>query len=518
MLTKIFRSQKSGQAAFLLMLASLLSYGAGLFRDRILSHTFGATHLTDAYNASFLIPDFLFNLFVAGALSVAFIPVFTSYLKQDDKEAEEVANTIITFGVLLLGFVGIIIFIIAPFIVPAIFNNTSAEDQSLIITMTRILLVSPILFAISNAIGSILITHKNFLAYALSGFLYNIGIIFGIIVLHSQFGIYSAAIGAIIGTLFHLAIRLLNIFAIGYQFKPTLSLKHKGVKKILRLMVPKTINLVAWQTMLVVYTLVAYTLAEGSVAAFNYARNLQSFPVSLFGIAFATAIFPFLSDDAHSKATKQFSADFQVTLEKIVFFSIPATIGMLLLNREVIEIILKGGVFDESAVLLTSNVLFFFILSIPIESMVHLFARGYYAHKNTFLPMIFSLVGYSINIGFCIISAKIIGVIALPIAFLIGTTFQLALLALFIAKKLTYFSMKIFTIKLIKILFASILMGIFVIIIPHFLSVGFLTEQLIRVIVGALIYFVITYLFQCPELKFLSNIIKKLKKSNRAAS
>ena len=80
MLNKIFRSQKSGQAAFLLMLASLLSYAAGLFRDRVLSHTFGATRLTDAYNASFLIPDFLFNLFIAGALSVAFIPIFTCYV------------------------------------------------------------------------------------------------------------------------------------------------------------------------------------------------------------------------------------------------------------------------------------------------------------------------------------------------------------------------------------------------------------------------------------------------------
>jgi len=134
------------------MLTSLLSYSAGLFRDRVLSHTFGATYLTDAYNASFLIPDFLFNLFIAGALSVAFIPIFTSYLKKDQKEAEEVANTVITFGTLLLGIIGIIFFVIAPYIIPAIFSSTPAEDHTLIITMTRILLLSPILFAISNAL------------------------------------------------------------------------------------------------------------------------------------------------------------------------------------------------------------------------------------------------------------------------------------------------------------------------------------------------------------------------------
>ncbi len=420
MLSKIFRSQKSGQAAFLLMLASMLSYVAGLLRDRTLSHTFGATHLTDAFNASFIIPDFLFNMFIAGALSVAFIPVFTSYLKEDQRQAEDIANTIITFGTLILGAIGIIIFIVAPYMIPAIFSSTPVDEHELIITMTRILLLSPILFAISNALGSILITHKNFLAYALSGFLYNLGIIFGVIVLHKQLGIYSAAVGAIIGAFLHLAVRLLNILTVKYKFRPTLSLRHAGVKKIFKLMIPKTVGLLSWQAMIIVYTIVAYGLAEGSVAAYNYARNLQSFPVSLFGIAFATAIFPFLSDHAHNEATKKFSEDFQITLEKILFFAIPATVGMLLLSTEIIEIILKGGAFDEAAVALTASVLFFFILSIPVESLVHLFARGYYAHKNTITPMIFALAGYGSNIIFCITFAKVIGVIALPIAFLIG--------------------------------------------------------------------------------------------------
>lgn len=509
MLSKIFRSQKSGQAAFLLMIASLLSYAAGLLRDRTLSHTFGATRLTDAYNASFLIPDLLFNIFIAGALSIAFIPVFAGYLKQDKREAYAVANTVITMGTLILGIIGVIVFIIAPYIIPALFTNTPPADQNLIITMTRILLLSPILFCISNALGSILITHKHFLAYALSGFLYNMGIIFGVIILHNHLGIYAAAVGAVIGALFHLSIRLLNILTINYKFKPTLSLKHKGVRKIFWLMIPKTVNLLGWQAMLFVYTLVAYTLVEGSVAAFNYARNLQSFPVSLFGIAFATAIFPFLSEHANNHASRKFSEDFQTTLEKILFFAIPATVGMLLLHREVIEIILKGGAFDSSAVTLTSGVLFFFILSIPIEGVMHLFARGYYAYKNTIYPMLFALTGYSINIAFCILAAQVIGVKALPIAFLLGTTIQLSLLILFFLNKLSYFSLRRFLIKIIKIGLAVFIMGLVVAFIPKYLSFPFLTLQVIRVIVGTLIYLLITALFHCPELDFFNTIVTK---------
>jgi len=515
MLNKIFRSQKSDQAAFLLMAASILSYAAGLFRDKTLANTFGTTQFTDAYNASFLIPDFLFNLFIAGALSVAFIPIFASYLKTDKEEANKIASTIITFGTLLLGGLGIIFFFATPYLIPNIFTEVTALDQEMIITMTRILLISPILFAISNALGSILITHKHFLAYALSGFMYNIGIILGIVFLHEQFGIYSAAIGAIIGAGLHLMIRVLNILTIDYKFKPQLSMKHPGMKRIFKLMVPKTIQLISWQVVLWVYTITAYKLQEGSVAAFNYARNLQSFPVSLFGIAFATAIFPFLNDHAHSKDSRRFSADFQMSLEKILFFVIPASIGMLILHKEILTIILFGGEFNENSLQLTASVLFVFILSIPIESMIHLFARGFYAYKNTLLPMIFALIATIFNIGFCIFVADKIGVQALPIAFLGSTIIQLSLLATFLAKYLKEFQLKNFIKKLIKIGIAVGFMSLAVIFLPSLISIPFLTLQLIRVIVGALIYLTLTLIFKCEELSFFSRLFKKLTSKNR---
>ncbi|MBU1446388.1 murein biosynthesis integral membrane protein MurJ [Patescibacteria group bacterium] len=515
MLKKIFRSQKSGQAAFLLMIASVLSYAAGLLRDRTLANTFGATKFTDAYNASFLIPDFLFNLFIAGALSVAFIPIFASYLKTDEKEADKIASTIITFGTLLLGGLGIIFFFLMPYLVPHIFTNLDASNHEMIITMTRILLISPILFSISNALGSILITHKHFLAYALSGFVYNIGIIIGIVLFNEQFGIYSAAIGAIIGAVLHLGIRLLNIFTVDYKFQPQLSLKHAGIRKIFKLMIPKTIQLISWQVVLWVYTITAYKLEEGSVAAFNYARNLQSFPVSLFGIAFATAIFPFLSDHAHSQDTKRFSDDFQMSLEKILFFVIPASLGMLLLHKEILTIILFGGVFDEAALNLTASVLFIFILSIPIESMIHLFARAFYAYKNTLMPMIFALIATVFNIGFCVFFAERIGIQAVSMAFLGSTIIQLVLLGIFLAKHLGEFKIKDFIIKLMQIGIAATAMSLAVIYIPQFISISFLTLQIIRVIVGTSIYLALALIFKCKELTFFSDIFKKITTKNR---
>lgn len=487
------------------MLASVLSYAAGMLRDRTLSTVFGASRLTDAYNASFLISDFLFNLFIAGALYSAFLPVYTSYLKEDTKEAEKIANTVLTFGAILLSALGIVFFFLTPYLIPAIFSNADAADHKMIIEMSQILLIAPVLFCLSNALGTILMTHKHFIAYAFSGFFYNIGIIGGIFLFHSQMGIYSAAVGAIFGVVLHLLLRLLNLLIIPHKIKFNLSLRHPGIKKIFVLLIPKTINLMTTQAYLWVYTIVGYSLIEGSVAAFNYARNLQSFPVSLFGIAFATAAFPFLSDHAHHKDSKKFSEDFQVSLERILFFTVPAAIGMLLLNKEIVEIILKGGVFDEAAVTLTSSCLLLFVISIPLESAVHLFARGFYAYKNTLTPMFIAIISTVVNIGICIFAAQSIGVQAVGLAFLTGSFIQLILLAVFIIKKLNFFNLKMFGLKIIKVIFASCIMGAAVYIIPVFAGdMNFLTTQIIRVIVGTLIFFALTYLMRCPEVKFIT--------------
>jgi putative peptidoglycan lipid II flippase len=513
MLSKIFKPSGTGGAAFILMLASVLSYAAGMLRDRTLSHIFGATRLTDAYNAAFLIPDFLFNLFIAGALYTAFLPIYTSYLKEDTKEAEKIANTVLTLGTLFLLGLAVIFFFLTPILVPLIFSGIDASDHKMIIEMTQILLISSVIFCLSNAIGTMLMTHKHFIAYAFSGFLYNIGIILGILFLHNYFGIYSAAIGSVLGVLLHLGIRLLNLLILPHKLKLDFSFFHPGIKKIVFLMIPKTVNLMTTQASLWAYTITGYGLMEGSIAAFNYARNLQSFPVSLFGIALATAAFPFLSDHAHAKDTKKFSSNFQSSLEKILFFTIPASVGMILLNTEIVEIILKGGEFNEQAVMLTSSCLFFFIMSIPFESAVHLFARGFYAYKNTLTPMIIAIISTAINITFCVLSANILGVKSISIAFLIGAAVQLILLAIFIRKKIQEFNIKSFVIKFLKISASAVIMGLTVYLIPTVMpKINFLTTQLIRVIVGTLIFFALAYLLRCREMSFITTLFNKFKK------
>ena len=321
---KFFKPIGIGSATALIAVTSLFSYAIGLFRDRIIAVNFGTTSATDTYNASFLIPDILFNLFIAGALSAAFLPIFTEYLVKDKKEAYRIANTMLTGAIILIGVLALIAFIFMPSIIPKIFSSLELESQKDIINMTRIMLGSAILFAISNTLGNILMSFKHFLAYSLSPILYNLGIILGIIFLHEEIGVYSASIGVLIGSALHCLVRIIDVTTTEYKYKPELSIKHPAFKKIIRLMIPKSISLIAWQVNLYIFAIVGMKILEGGLAAFHFARNIQSFAVSLFGIAFATAVFPFLATSVSKNLKEKFTQHVQKTMQRILFFTIPA--------------------------------------------------------------------------------------------------------------------------------------------------------------------------------------------------
>ncbi len=514
---KLFKPINAGTASALISLTSLLSYAIGLLRDRIIAVNFGTTSSTDAYNASFLIPDILFNLFIAGALSAAFLPVFSAYLGKDKKEAFKVANTMLTSATLVITILASVAYIFMPQIVPTIFPESSPEMQKEIVNLTRILLPSAILFAISNTIGNILMSYKHFVAYAISPILYNLGIILGVTFLNEPLGIKSAGIGVLIGAGLHAIIRIIDLSITEYKYKPQLKVKHPGFKKILKLMLPKSLSLIAWQVNLYIFALIGIRLIEGGFAAFNYARNIQSFAVSLFGIAFATAIFPFLTTSASNGDKEKFTHYIQKTMQRILFFTVPAMVGLMLLSSEVISIILSGGVFDENSIKLTAPILLFFAISIPFESLVHILARGFYAYQNTVIPMSINLIAMTTIGLITYFVAPIYGIKWFSIGFSIGLILQVILLLFALRRKLENFNYKEFTSSTGKIFISSIIMAALVIIskpISNFINPKVATVIIISI--GGGVYFLSAYLLKSPELSSVNYIIARIlkKKTN----
>ena len=235
MLKKVFTTSKAGKATALIAIASFFSYAIGLLRDRIIAINFGTTSATDTYNASFLIPDLLFNLFIAGALTAAFLPIFSEKLSKNKDDAFRVANIMLTTATITITILASLAYIFMPQLIAVSFSETPIQMQTDISNMTRLMLGSAVIFAISNTLGNILMSYKHFIAYAISPILYNLGIILGVIFLEGRLGIYSAATGVLIGALLHCSVRVVDTFYTGYRFRPSLDVKHPAFKKIIKL-------------------------------------------------------------------------------------------------------------------------------------------------------------------------------------------------------------------------------------------------------------------------------------------
>ncbi|MFA5948100.1 MAG: murein biosynthesis integral membrane protein MurJ [Candidatus Gracilibacteria bacterium] len=516
MFAKFFKPSVEKRASVLLTITTLISYFIGLIRDRIIAVNFGATSQTDIYNASFLIPDFLFNLFIAGALMASFMPIFSDFLTKDPKRAHKIANTILTYGSIFIVLLSVLAFIFTTQLIEMLFPEFDGNTKLEIIKMTRIMLPTAILFTISNSLGNILMSYKHFFSYAVSPILYNLGIITGILLFSEKFGIYSAAIGVIAGAILHCIIRIIDTMNTPYKYYFKTDIKDEGFKKIIKLMIPRTISLISWQINLYIFALIGIQMMEGSLASFNFARNIQSIAVSLFGVALSTAAYPYLTEFAASNDKISYTKNIQNSIQKILFFTIPSMIGVIFLTKPIIEIILSGGKFDSNSVNITALILFFFAFSIPFESMTHILSRAFYALKNTKTPMYVNLTGMVIIGLITFYIAPKYGVKWFSIGFSIGMITQVILLIILLKKHLAGFNLKKFSLSFMKIILSSGIMGSFIILSSN-LTLGIPNKiyYTMQIIIAAIIYFICAHILKSEEISGLKTIFAKFQKTNQ---
>lgn len=426
----LLKSQSIARGAFVLGAASFLSYLLGLFRDRLLASTFGAGNALDAYNTAFIIPDFIANLLFAGVSLSVLMPVLADIaVRKQPAEAIRVANTVLNLAMLTLIVLSVIAFVLMPVLIGAVAPGFSEEKRSLAVALSRLLLLSPILFAISNTFGSILVSMKRFVGYAFSPVFYNLGIVAGIFLFANTFGVYGVVLGTLGGALLHLLVRFIELTRTPYRYAPVLDIRHPALPRIGRLMVPRMGSLIAVQANLWAWNAIASTIAAGSIVIFNLSRNLQSLPVSLFGIALATAVSPSLTDAASTGDWPAFLSHMRRTFSRITFFVFPASVGMFLLRNEIAGTIFGAGQFTDADVQLTAFTLGVFCLVTPLESIVHLLVRAFYAQLDTKTPLIVAVITTVVSIAGALAFAPWIGVAGLPLGFAAANLLQVALLA-----------------------------------------------------------------------------------------
>jgi len=427
-----------GAAAFIISAAGIVSRLLGFVRDRLLAGNFGAGDRLDAYYAAFRIPDTIYNLLVMGALSAAFVPVFTDLLSRKGREeAVELAVSVMKWIAILLGGFSVLASIFAPSIVPALAPGFSGSKRELTVALSRIMLLSPIFLGVSAIFGGVALSLRKFLFFSLAPIFYNIGIITGILLFVPKFGMPGLAWGVVLGAVLHMTIQSPSVRDIGF-FRGFFrrSLRFDGpVRRVVTLMIPRTLGVAANQVSLLLTTVFSSFLLPGSLAIFTFASNIQAIPIGLFAVSFSLAAFPNLSFSASERRDGEFFGTLSRTTKRILFFVLPASMLFIVFRAQVVRIVLGSGRFDWEDTIATFGVLAWLSASLFAQGLVPLFARAFYALQDTRTPLYFALVGEAVFALASWTLLPILGVDALAVAFSLGTVVNFFLLLLALRKK-----------------------------------------------------------------------------------
>jgi putative peptidoglycan lipid II flippase len=424
------------RGALLLSALTFASYVMGLLRDRTFARTFGAGSDLDVYNAALVLPELALDVLVVAGLSSAFVPVFARLRHDDGDTTADFSRTVLTVSVLLMLVTVTVLFVVAPLTVSFVAPGFDAQQQAQYTQLFRVMCVTAVIFAASFALGEMLVVRQRFLAYGLAPVLYNAGIVFGAVVLSPRLGILGVAVGTVIGALLHLGVRVLEVARTEFRYRPALNVRAAGFREYVRLAIPKALAQPIEPLTFLYFTSVASTLAAGSISAVSFARNFQSVPVSLIGVAFSVAAFPVLAAAASEGDRVRFRRLLVTNLTTITVLAAIAALALYLVGGYAVELFLGGGAFDAQDVATTTSLIGAFALSVPLESAAQLLARAIYSTRNTILPVLASLAGLAVTVTTVTALQAEQGVVALPLGFAAGQAARVAVLLLAVPRRI----------------------------------------------------------------------------------
>ena len=443
--------ERISHAAGLVSAGTLISRILGFVRDMLLARWFGTSISADAYYVAFRIPNMLRELLAEGAMSAAFVPVFTEYLSKKSKhDAARLVRATFTILFLLLTLVVVLGMVFTPLIVGIVAPGflRSPETFQLTVLFTRIMFPFILLISLSALAMGILNSTGHFVAPAISSAVFNV-VHIGCVLGSSLVGpalVYGAALGVVVGGIAQLAIQLPAIYREGFLFRIERPIWpfHPGVKQIGQLMLPATLGLSVTQINLFVNTVIASYLAPGSVSYLYYSTRLLHFPLALFAIALSTVILPTLSTQAAKGEKKALVETFSFGLRLIFFITFPAMVGLMVLRQPIVHLLFEHGAFDAMATEKTADALFFYTTGIWALAGTRILVSLFYALQDTRTPTIVGMITVCVNIPLNLLLMYPLKHNGLALATALSGIFQFFMLLCLIRKKigLPYIAMK----------------------------------------------------------------------------
>ena len=451
--------KSTGTFSFFTIISRLLGY----VRDILIAVFLGAGPLADAFFVAFRIPNTFRRLFSEGTFNAAFVPSYSSVL-DNKKKSQKFANNIFTLLTIGLFFLVLVIEIMMPIFVFLIAPGFEGDYQKmeLAITLTRITFPFLLFISLASFFSAILNSHNKFAVASAAPIILNI-LLIGVLlfgkILNDQL-VYYLSYAVTISGLLQL---IFLYFFVKKHFSPKINLSFKidnNVKLFFKKLLPSIFSSGVTQINILVGTIIA-SFQASAVSYLYYADRIYQINLAIAGIAIGTVILPQLSKHVQDNKKDKINLIQNKALELSLFLSIPAALALLIASEEIISSLFGYGSFNELSVINSAKALFYFAIGLPAFSLIKVFSAFFFARHNTKVPFYISLTSVLLNVFISVVFFKEVGFIIIPIATTISSWFNAILLFIFLKIKDLFSFNLVFLNRFIKILLASVLMGIF---------------------------------------------------------
>jgi putative peptidoglycan lipid II flippase len=399
------------RAGLIVSSAFLVSRVLGYVRVVVIANAFRPAEL-DAFFAAFRIPDLIFQLVAAGALSSALIPIVSTLFTTDERaRAWRVVSTVINLMLIGLLVLAVGLFILAPVIVPFITPGFVGPKLDQTIELTRIMLLSPILLAMGAVATSVLNAGGRFAASAIAPVVYNLAIIGGALILGPTLGIQGLALSVVLGSLGHLLVQLRPLERMGFRYTPRIDVGDAQARKALILMAPRAIGLGVTQITFIVVTALASQLGNGAVTDFNLAFALLQIPLGIIGVPLGIVVLPSLSREAAVGRETVFASLLTRALRLLVYVMVPIAVLTAVVRQPVVEFLFGGGTIGQADLDLIAITLVGFVIGLTAHALIAVLARAFYARQDTATPVAAAVGAVAVN---CTLAVILVGPFGLP--------------------------------------------------------------------------------------------------------
>jgi putative peptidoglycan lipid II flippase len=491
----------------------------GWVRLVVITNLFGAGTQLDAYFAAFRLPDTIFQLVAAGALSSAMIPVLAGLFQRDEEaRAWQVVSTVLNVMLVLLFALSVVVAIFAPVIVPIITPGFDAVGTELTVRLTRIMLLSPILLAAGAVASSVLNARGRFGAAAVAPSLYNIAIIVAAVVLGPHLGVESLAIGVVFGSLLHVGVQILPLVRERFRLWFDIDLSDAASRQVLTLMAPRALGLGANQVTFMIATMLATGIGVGAVTSYNVAWTVMQIPLGVIGFPLGIVLLPSLSRAVASGSTREFGRLIVRSIRLLMWVMFFITASSIVLRRQVVTLLFDYGL-DERAISLTADTLSFLLLGLAGYSLVIVFARAFYSGHDTRTPVITALLdmGTAIVVGLATVGS--LGLSGIALGLTAGAWVEAGALGVLLWRRTPGTGIESVFRPMIIFAIGALLAGVATAAVVRLTDpligldpgkVALLGQVLIAGAAGALLYVVYTRLLHIPELDQTVDIARSM--------